>query len=120
NENAESYWFLAVALLRIVPGLSEALSAVSAPPNPTEMKLKSFTRPEFWFVGLKEPPNSIECVPLVHVASSRYVGTSTKRSCELMPANGADKPAPKVKMFGNAGLKSRGKSNPERAAPTVT
>src|SRR5687768_14967012 len=105
--------------MTLPPGLREGSSEPSRPPIATVGKLKSLTMPELESIGLNEPPNSIECVPLVQVASSRIVGTSTKRSWSLIPANGAERPIPKVKEFGNDGLKFVGKSNPERAAPTV-
>src|SRR6185369_16415649 len=100
-------------------GRSDGSSALSKPPRPIVGKLKSLTRPVFESIGLKEPPNSKECDPLVQVASSRIVGTMTNRSWSLMPANGAERPMPKVNEFGNAGLKFVGKSRPERETPTV-
>src|SRR5689334_23000490 len=82
-------------------------------------KLKSLTSPVFESIGLYEPPNSNECLPLVQVASSRMVGTLTKRSCSLMLANGAASPIPKVNEFGKAGAKLFGNSNPDLDTPTV-
>src|ERR1043166_5392606 len=98
-------------------------SAPNSPPSPTLGKLKSFTIPDFESMGLKEPPSSTECDPLVQVTSSRIVGTVTKRSCELMLANGAVMKGlateGNVKEFGNDGLKSVGNNSPDRETPTV-
>src|SRR5262245_63163611 len=74
------------------PGLSVGLSVVVAPPRPTTGKLKSLTLSEFDSIGLMTPPNVRLCFPLLHVRSSRIVGTRTNLFWELMRAKGAERP----------------------------
>src|SRR5215510_3177224 len=85
-------------------------------------KLKSLIIPDFESIGLMTPPKVRVCDLLVHVRSSRIVGTRTNRSWELMPAKGAERPrsvVPKTKEFGDDGANLTGNSAPERATPTI-